>query len=55
MGETGGEVTGFVSAVGTGGTLAGTSRFLKERNPRIVSAAPIRMARRCGRGLSMET
>src|SRR3954464_13101725 len=35
--QTDGEVTGFVSAVGTGGTLAGTSRFLKERNPRIVS------------------
>jgi cysteine synthase A len=34
--QTGGEVTAFVSAVGTGGTLAGTSRFLKERNPKIV-------------------
>jgi cysteine synthase A len=30
--QTLGEVTGFVAAVGTGGTLAGTSMFLKERN-----------------------
>ncbi len=36
--QTGGEATAFVSVVGTGGTLAGTSRFLKERNPDIVSA-----------------
>jgi cysteine synthase A len=35
--QTGGEVSAFVSVVGTGGTLAGTSRFLKERNPRIVT------------------
>jgi len=35
--QTGGEATAFVSVVGTGGTLAGTSRFLKERNPKIVS------------------
>ena len=35
--QTRGEVTGFVSAVGTGGTLAGTVSFLKEQNPRIVS------------------
>jgi cysteine synthase A len=33
--QTAGEVTGFVSAVGTGGTLAGTTLYLKERNPRI--------------------
>jgi cysteine synthase A len=33
--QTKGEVTAFVSAVGTGGTLAGTSSFLKERNPKI--------------------
>lgn len=32
------QVTGFVAAVGTGGTLAGTSLSLKERNPAIVTA-----------------
>jgi cysteine synthase len=35
--QTSGEVTAFVSAVGTGGTLTGTSLFLKERNPKIVT------------------
>ncbi|PWU09585.1 MAG: cysteine synthase A, partial [Verrucomicrobia bacterium] len=35
--QTGGQVTAFVSAVGTGGTLAGTTLFLKERNPKIVA------------------
>ncbi len=33
--DTGGKVDAFVSAVGTGGTLAGTARFLKEKNPKI--------------------
>jgi len=33
--QTNGEVTAFVSAVGTGGTLAGTALFLKEKNPRV--------------------
>jgi cysteine synthase A len=33
--QTAGEVTAFVSAVGSGGTLAGTTQFLKERNPKI--------------------
>ncbi len=35
--QTGGEVTGFVSAVGTGGTLAGTGTFLKEQQPKITT------------------
>jgi cysteine synthase A len=35
--QTAGKVTAFVSSIGTGGTLAGTSRFLKERNPKIVA------------------
>src|ERR1051326_5820177 len=30
--QTSGEVTGFVASVGTGGTLAGTSLFLKQKN-----------------------
>jgi cysteine synthase A len=33
--QTNGEVTAFVSSVGTGGTLAGTSLYLKGRNPQI--------------------
>jgi cysteine synthase A len=35
--QTGGQVTAFVSAVGTGGTLAGTTTFLKSKNPRIAA------------------
>ena len=40
--DTNGRVDAFVSAVGTGGTLAGTARFLKEKKPsvRIVLADP---------------
>ncbi len=33
--QTGGHVDGFICSVGTGGTLAGVSRALKERNPKI--------------------
>lgn len=36
--QTSGEVTAFVSSIGTGGTLAGTTQFLKERNPKIAVA-----------------
>jgi cysteine synthase A len=40
--DTGGKVDAFVSAVGTGGTLAGTAHFLQEKKPavRIVLADP---------------
>jgi cysteine synthase A len=40
--QTDGKVDAFVCATGTGGTLAGVARFLKERNPkvRIVLADP---------------
>ncbi len=33
--QTDGKVDGFICAVGTGGTLAGTAMFLKEQNPKI--------------------
>ncbi len=33
--QTAGEVTGFVASIGTGGTLAGTSQFLKQQNAEI--------------------
>lgn len=33
--QTGGEITHFVSAMGTTGTITGVSRFLKEKNPKI--------------------
>jgi cysteine synthase A len=33
--QTAGTVTAFVASVGTGGTLAGTSNYLKERNPAV--------------------
>ena len=38
--QTSGQVTAFVSSVGTGGTLAGTTMFLKEHNPKILAACP---------------
>jgi cystathionine beta-synthase len=33
--QTAGTVTHFVSGIGTGGTISGTARFLKEKNPQI--------------------
>jgi cysteine synthase A len=36
--QTAGKIDGFICAVGTGGTLAGTGMFLKERKPGIVVA-----------------
>lgn len=40
--DTGGEVTHFVSSMGTTGTIMGTSRFLREQNPdvRIIGVQP---------------
>jgi cysteine synthase A len=35
--QTNGTVTAFVASVGTGGTLAGTTLYLKERNPKIAA------------------
>jgi cysteine synthase A len=41
--QTEGRITAFVASIGTGGTLAGVSRFLKERSPavRIICADPM--------------
>ncbi len=38
--QTKGEVSVFVAAVGTGGTLAGTSLYLKEQNPNVAAVCP---------------
>ena len=40
--QTGGSVTHFVAGIGTGGTVMGVGRFLKERDPRIrvIAAEP---------------
>jgi len=37
--QAGGRVDGFTCAIGTGGTLGGVSRYLKEKNPKVRIAA----------------
>jgi len=41
--QTAGKVTHYVTSIGTGGTISGTAKFLKEKNPkiRVVGADPV--------------
>jgi len=41
--QTGGKITHYITSIGTGGTISGTAKFLKEKNPkvRVVGADPV--------------
>jgi cystathionine beta-synthase len=41
--QTGGKITHYITSIGTGGTISGAAKFLKEKNPkiRVVGADPV--------------